>query len=902
MSSKMIRHPSHASSSNSTSSPKSRSRFFFKRERGTSMSRSVFSTDTSNGDINKEVEPNHSEDNIPNSLFPDLELTRSSGFPSPDPYVPATHDFEYLHLKENIRRIRKAPSGSDPKKVDHAWEVYKKLKDKNLQLCQSLLHKSQNTGRNASMDISIGPLDTRSSHSTESSLPFQVNDQWRAAIHEYKATQEQMLENLRNSLLAIYRSYEPEVSEQQLETFLSDKTIRRNMISKWRDTSVHALKSEKPLFWEQYKIRSLNLDRLKLDLQATEKLFEVAETGTSENLTIREYVIAQNGDMILEFPYVSETHPVLRFRVSSHLLAESSPIFSQMILPQQAGKGFSLDLMNQLPPAPTKQICKDGMEVKVYRMPQAELNHNEALTILLHAAHMHNAKVPREIEYPVFVSIAEVCLKYQCTSPLELQVEYQWLPQWVHKAADPNPDGFLLISYAFGIRRIFTRVTKTAILNALSDAETQSKELWPQAIRDKIKAIRAAKLAQIHECCTNAIEDYFRPPSEHVNRTASLGSLLMTTEPRCPKGSHLCDATNLGWLMLVYNELRMLPSIMNNTGFHNIPPSPQRSLKDLVDCLRLMPSAPQVHSGVCDYAPAFRCAIGDIYNSISGFTLRDVTGRNGWALSKHAGSTEDRYDDNPRDVVELGAPLPSPRKAKWFRSSSNESVSLRVLSQIDNLEDLSSAAMIDKTFYSAYKRNEASLLKNVMKAERRRTISQINPEILVFRNSRAVNSDDLSVSTNTKSVDSKLRSDKRHSRSVPQVRIDTSGEELYDGSSSYSPTDSEVTTDPKAPMSSEEAERILWPNDESKDDSPRPNTGPNEKFLMGGSPHIEMPRALERNLEHVEEKTRMVEDEKHLREEKEAVFGVGPSKKPSTCTTDETKDSDSKPYDAKDCV
>lgn len=88
------------------------------------------------------IQPNHLEDKIPTSPL-DLELTRSSGFPSPDPYVAATHDTEYLHLKENIRRIRKAPFGSDPKKVDHVWEVYKKLREENLQLCQNLLHKSR---------------------------------------------------------------------------------------------------------------------------------------------------------------------------------------------------------------------------------------------------------------------------------------------------------------------------------------------------------------------------------------------------------------------------------------------------------------------------------------------------------------------------------------------------------------------------------------------------------------------------------------------------------------------------------------------------------------------------------------------------------------------------------------
>jgi len=682
-----------------------------------------------------------------------------------------------------------------------------------------------------------------------------------------------MLENLTNSLLITYKSYEPNLSERQIQAFLSDKVLRKNMILKWRDTSVHAMKSEKLLFWDQYKIRSLNLDRLKLDLQATEKLFDMAETGSSDDMMIKEYVIAKNGDTILEFPNkVSEIHPVLRFRVSSHLLAESSQFFSHIFSSQQAGNNTPIDMMGQVPPLPSRQTCKDGMEVKVYRMPQLELNKNEALTILLHAAHMHHAKVPREIEFPVFVSIAEVCLRYQCTSPLELQVEYQWLPQWLHRAADQDPDGFLLISYAFGIRRIFTRVSKTAILNALSDTEIQGKELWPQPVRDKIKAIRAAKLDQIHECCTNAIEEYFRPPLDNVDRRASVGSLVLTTMPRCPKGAHLCDATNLGWLMLVFNELRTLPSIMNNTGFHNLPTSPQRSLKELVDCLRLMPSAPQVHSGVCDYAPAFRSAINDIYNSISGLTLRDVTGRNGWALSKHAGPTEDRYDD-VQDVSELEAPSHPPGRLKRFGALSNENVSFRILSYIDDPDDLSSAAMIDKSFYSAYKRNEALLLRNVMKAERRRTLSQVGPELVGVRNATrpsVVDSTRFSVSTKTSNEESRyLTVDKTKRRSRPQ--LDTPSDDLYDVSPPVSP----LTTN-DTPMSAEEAEKILWPNDDPIVNSPSrdTNTAGHEKFLMGDITHVGgRPSPLQRGFSRVENKTRVMADEKHLREEKERVLG-----------------------------
>jgi hypothetical protein len=638
-----------------------------------------------------------------------------------------------------------------------------------------------------------------------------------------------------------------------LEAFLADKTLRKNLIIKWRDASVHRMKSEKLLFWEQYKIRSLNYDKLKLDLQATENLFNVADSGEAPNMAIREYVIAKNGDTILEFANAaSEIHPVLRFRVSSHLLAEASPYFSQILSPNQQGKSNSLDAMNDIPPPPSKHTCKDGMEVNVFGMPQIELNNHEALTILLHAAHMHNQKVPREIDFPVFVSIAEVCLRYRCTSPLELQVEYQWLPQWMHMAGDDSPDGLLLISYAFGLRGIFTRMSKTTILNAVDEEQIQSKDLWPQTVRDKINAIRSAKLAQIHECCTNAIEEYFRPPAEDTERKASVGSLVLTTVPRCPRGSHLCDATNLGWLMLVYNELRVLPSIMKNVGFHDLPKSPRRSIKELVDCLRLMPSAPQVHSGVCDYAPAFRSAINDIYNSIQGLTLKDVSGKSGWALSKHA-----EEDHMSLEVHELPVPDENERQKETPTMSSHEAICLRILSHLDDEDDLSAAAMIDKGFYGTYKRNEAALLKNVMKAVRRRTMSTVSPEIASAREAlrqEIASPSPLNLGPSRNGEDSKyLRSE--DIRSTPPNY-------LYDVSPPYSPI-----TENELPMSAEEAHKILWP--ESSVEQSRPdlhmNGQPverNEKYLMG-------------DVAHIEDKARIQEDTKHLRDEKDAALGLG---------------------------
>ncbi|PVH86281.1 hypothetical protein DL98DRAFT_650324 [Cadophora sp. DSE1049] len=885
----MLRQPSHSSSISNSASPKGRLSFFKKRP---STSSTISRED--HGSADKIFDPQHS-DKIPNSpVFPDLEFARSNnGVPSPDSFIAATHDSEYLHLRENIRRMKKAPSGPDPKKVDAAWEVYKKLREDSLHLCKSLLQKSQNTGRHASLESNIGPLETRSSISgslTETTVPFHVNDQWLSAINEYKSAQEAMLENLRTSLVTTYKAYEAGASERQLQAFLSDKVLRKNLIDKWRDESIHRMKSEKHLFWEHYRIRSLNFDRLKLDLKAIEKLFGEAEDGQAPNMAIREYVIAKDGDTILEFANAaSEIHPILRFRVSSHLLAAASPLFSQFLSSQKPGGGQPLDMISQLPPPPSRHICRDGMEVKVYQMPQIELNNNEALTMLFHAAHMHNPKIPRQIEFPVFVSIADVCLRYRCTSPLELQVEYQWLPQWIHLIGDDNADGFLIIAYAFGLRRIFTRMSKSAILNTTSDEEIQSKTQWPQAVRDKVKATRAAKLAQIQDCCTSAIGEYFRTPSESADRRSNVGALQLTSQPRCPRNSHMCDATNLGWLMLVYNELRILPSIMKDVGFQELPESPKRSVQELVDCLRLMPSAPQVHSGVCDYAAAFRSDINDIYNSVRGLTLHDVSGKNGWALSKNAGPTDDRLDDLPRDAAELEAPLEYTRQTRRQVAMSNEDISLRILSHLENMEDLNSAAMIDKSFYHAYKRNEATLLKNVFKAERRRTMSQIIPDVAGLRKGLRSNPQrpsPLNISIPGSNEEPKsLAADRL--RFPPAARTkgsDTDSNDIYDASPPFSPIEDDDEDDvveeieqvDEIPMSEEEAHRILWPDAISaqvsspvvriRGDGRDRASENNEKCLVG-------------DVVHIEDKVRMVDGDKHLRDEKDMALGLGSYKK-----------------------
>jgi len=200
-------------------------------------------------------------------------------------------------------------------------------------LLGSVLIVPEQNDRSSSLDSShLTPIDTPPSHSAsinETSKPFHVGQPWLAAVNEYKVLQASMLENLRHSLLATYKAHEPNATSAQLDAFLRDRVLRKNLISKWREESVHRMKSEKQFFWEQYRIQSLNYDRLKNDIGEIVNHLGAKDDETP-NVAMREYVVAKNGDTILEFAnsgLEAPSSPILRFRVSSHLcLHNSSPL------------------------------------------------------------------------------------------------------------------------------------------------------------------------------------------------------------------------------------------------------------------------------------------------------------------------------------------------------------------------------------------------------------------------------------------------------------------------------------------------------------------------------------------------------------------------------------------------
>ncbi|RDW62165.1 hypothetical protein BP6252_11598 [Coleophoma cylindrospora] len=418
-------------------------------------------------------------------------------------------------------------------------------------------------------------------------------------------------------------------------------------------------------------------------------------------MATQEYAIAEKGNAILEFANGQPNDvPALRFRVSSYILAEVSPLFAQIFSGPLPSSDCPPELLPEMPPSPTI-LRRDGTEIKLYKMPQLELNSHDALAILLNAAHLRHQKVPREIDFETFVSVADVCVRYRCTSPLELQVEYQWLPEWLHMLGDKNSDGFLLISYAFGLRRIFSRMSKTIILTARDEASIKSRHEWPQSVRNKILAVRAAKLLQLREYCVRVTREYLASPTpERISQSKIIMPRRFTMSTRCPKKSQLCDASNLGWLMLFFNRLQIFPDTLQPQLSSNLTEMPQRSLEELCDCLRLFTAPPGGHGGVCDFGPAFRRGIDDIFNGVSGLTLRDVTGLNGWALSKHAGPTESRYDDLSRELPREHPVLTVPKKQSLTLTVE---IALQILLRIDEPDDIFAAAMINKTFFEASK-------------------------------------------------------------------------------------------------------------------------------------------------------------------------------------------------------
>ncbi len=406
--------------------------------------------------------------------------------------------------------------------------------------------------------------------------------------------------------------------------------------------------------------------------------------------------VAPFGDVLLDFGAAHRTCPRLRYRVSSQILAVSSPLFARALdWPRSVRNPVTAGVIEALPPEfvgelPTAApVPLPGTATTLVYMPQMEGNDLGSLSTLLHAAHMRIEAVPRKIGFREFVEIAKVCHRYKCISPLAIFVECYWLPQWRDYVGKAGYEDLMFISYVFGISDLFERTTKLAILQLRGTPELLQDRLLPHTVKQRISSARATEMSRILKYCRETMNLYL-PATAAEPDSANNAGMRQDDEPRelqrptrCSQGYHHCDATNLGMLMLSYNEVGCLYPILDpadNTArqlWHTL------SLETLLSRLRAIPSPAAVHpqgdagsldSEGCDYAPQFRDRMTEIHDNLRGLELEEVNteyahGQDpssvplGRVVESAQASNSDSKD-HVNSAMELGNPPSSPLSSR----------------------------------------------------------------------------------------------------------------------------------------------------------------------------------------------------------------------------------------------
>ncbi|KAF6802868.1 hypothetical protein CSOJ01_11292 [Colletotrichum sojae] len=718
-------------------------------------------------------------------------------------------ELNYRQVRQLTQRLRSALESSGD--VDGAYREYAKVKD-HAALCRSLLGTSE----------SSNAAEQKQRPDRETCLE---------AIREWGDAIQALLQALRDSLRETYVGYEPHATPAMLESLFRDKEFRAAAIQGMRNARIEGRSSVRQFSRARYDVRFRNYDSVEKERAEISRVLHLAESGIREGREVREVVISERGDAVLEFANLEreeEEWPVLRFWVSEDVLAEASGFFARVFRGGGRGKLEMYDENEEemvLRVSSGEYVCEDGRSVRIYRMPHLEDDRESCLSVLLHAAHLHNQHIPRQVSFDAFVAIARTCLRYECTSPLEVVVEHRWLPAWIHKGSETMPGGMLVISYAFGFRQLFARMSKTAVLNLMDEEELKRKE-WPRRMKERIWGVREAKMGQVYGVCGGAVGEYLRPPADGGD-PGEAGEMTLRRTPRCPRGDHICDATNLGWLMLLFAELQLLPAVMNFPSTHAQQQQqlPRRSLAQLVEQLRKIPSPPHaIHrTPACDPAPLLRAAVNDVYNSVSGLTLHDVSGRaHGWGLSRHRSRTvqavlqrglrrmgEKEENDKTKTKVDDDKKKKEEKGKKMGEMT--DAVRLGILREVDSLDDLHAAALVSRAFYKTFKYNEASLVGRFVRAQRRRTLMRLTSMDVVAGGEDKV---------------SKSEGD--------AIRAEGAGSQ--DGRDEELPPSSDTGEGSEGGMTDEEARRVLWPNElarETSSEGVAEGEGMREKFRVG---------------------------------------------------------------------
>src|SRR3569833_3410663 len=276
--------------------------------------------------------------------------------------VSAHNDSNHRQLREFVQRLRAAPS--NPANVDTTFKEFARIREQCAALVRALLSPQAAITDPASQPAA---LERRPSSSSNR----QPKKQQRAAESVYAKVGVVPWQIAPRDSVPVARRFSPEAGRGQAAasvaaappTTSQGEASRKGTINgaylgairDWKEclevlADMHRTSLERDPWPEigdaldtdkkfrvhvarraRSEMRLRNYEAVKAELADITGLLQAGESGIALGRTIREHAIAPRGDTVLEFANTAtDWKPVLRFRVSSHMLAETSPIFARM--------------------------------------------------------------------------------------------------------------------------------------------------------------------------------------------------------------------------------------------------------------------------------------------------------------------------------------------------------------------------------------------------------------------------------------------------------------------------------------------------------------------------------------------------------------------------------------------
>ena len=176
-------------------------------------------------------------------------------------------------------------------------------------------------------------------------------------------------------------------------------------------------------------------------------------------------VMDPEGDVILVIP--RSNGKKARFQINSNILCVASPVFRAML-----GKHSRFKEGRALAAARLQSDTDTASGFsRAYELTLAGDNAN-AFAVVLRILHTKNNLVPSSLNEYQLYGIAVICDKYDLTPAVMLWVD-RWMPQLVPNESRNPPivtgHKWLFITYVFGRKKLFHKLTQEIILNSTID-------------------------------------------------------------------------------------------------------------------------------------------------------------------------------------------------------------------------------------------------------------------------------------------------------------------------------------------------------------------------------------------------------------------------------------------------